>query len=75
MGAAATSRLPTPPSSSRVVGASAGAPGYIVTGFALDGGPAGSGLDVLSVTVRTGLGQVVFSAEGPVNEGGVIVRR
>jgi endo-1,4-beta-xylanase len=58
-----------------VVGPSAGTDGYIVTGFALDGGPAGSGLDIISITVRTALGAIVFSGEGPVNEGDVIVTR
>ena len=47
--------------------------GYILTGFALDGGGPGSGLDVLSVTVRTPTGTVIFSAEGPVSEGDVVV--
>jgi len=56
-----------------VVGPSAGQPGYIVTGYALDGGGLGSGLDVVSVTVRTPTGTVVFSAEGPVSEGDVVV--
>jgi endo-1,4-beta-xylanase len=74
-----TYNVTSTPSGNRVdftlVGPSAGTPGYIVTGFALDGGPAGSGLDVLSITVRTGLGVLVFSAEGPVNEGDVIVTR
>ena len=55
------------------VGANADAPGYILTGYALDGGGPGSGLDVLSVTVRTPIGSVIFSAEGPVSEGDVVV--
>jgi endo-1,4-beta-xylanase len=55
------------------VGANARQPGYILTGFALDGGREGSGLDVLSVTVRTPTGTVIFSAEGPVLEGDVAI--
>ena len=55
------------------VGPNAGQPGYIVTGHLVDGGGPGSGLDVLSVTVRTPTGTVVFSAEGPVSEGDVVV--
>jgi endo-1,4-beta-xylanase len=55
------------------VGLNAGTPGYILTGYALDGGGVGSGLDVLSVTVRTPTGAVVFTAEGLVSEGDVVV--
>ena len=54
-------------------GSNAGEPGYILTGYALDGGGLGSGLDVLSVTVRTPTGTVIFSAEGPVSNGDVVV--
>jgi endo-1,4-beta-xylanase len=55
------------------VGPNARESGYILTGYALDGGGPGSGLDVLSVTVRTPTGTVIFSAEGPVSEGDVVV--
>ncbi len=55
------------------VGQNAGAPGFILTGHAIDGGQAGSGLDVLSITVRKGTGDVVFSVEGPVSEGDVVI--
>jgi endo-1,4-beta-xylanase len=55
------------------VGSNAGEPGYILTGYALDGGGLGSGLDVLSVTVRTPTGTVIFSAEGRVSDGDVVV--
>jgi hypothetical protein len=56
-----------------VVGTNAGAPGYILTGHVVDGGPSGSGQDVASVTVRTGTGTVLFSATGPVSEGDVVI--
>ena len=56
-----------------VVGTNAGAPGYILTGHVVDGGPSGSGRDVVSVTVRTGTGTVLFSATGPVSEGDVVI--
>jgi endo-1,4-beta-xylanase len=55
------------------VGENAGAPGFILTGHAIDGGPAGSGLDVLSIAVRTGTGGAVFSAAGRVSEGDVVI--
>jgi endo-1,4-beta-xylanase len=56
-----------------VVGTNAGAPGSILTGHVVDGGPSGSGRDVVSVTVRTGTGTVLFSATGPVSEGDVVI--
>jgi endo-1,4-beta-xylanase len=56
-----------------VVGTNAGRAGHIVTGYAVDGGAEGSGLDLVSVTVRTGTGEVLFSATGPVSEGDVVV--
>ncbi len=56
-----------------VVGTNAQAPGYILTGFAVDGGPAGSGLDSVSITLRTGTGETVFAKAGPVSEGDVVV--
>jgi hypothetical protein len=55
------------------VGPNADLPGYILTGYAVDGGGVGSGLDILSVTVRTPTGTVIFSAAGPVSEGDVVV--
>ena len=58
-----------------VVGTSADASGYILTGYAIDGGPPEARLDVLSMTVRTPTGTVVFSATGPVSEGDVVVNR
>jgi len=58
-----------------VVGANAGQPGYIVIGFAVDGGPAGGGADVLSLTVRTPTGDVVFTGTGAVSEGDVVIVR
>jgi endo-1,4-beta-xylanase len=58
-----------------VVGTNAGVPGYILTGFAVDGGPGDAGLDTVSIAVRTATGTVVFSAGGQVSEGDVLVRR
>ena len=58
-----------------VVGTNDGVSGYILTGHAIDGGPPGSGLDAVSITVRTATGAVVFSAAGPVSEGDVVVNR
>jgi endo-1,4-beta-xylanase len=58
-----------------VVGTNAGVPGYILTGYAIDGGPLGSGMDILSVTVRTAKGAVIVSAPGAVSEGDVVVNR
>ena len=48
-------------------------PGYILTGQALDGGPAGSGLDTVSITIRTPTGELVHSSSGPVIEGDVVI--
>ena len=58
-----------------VVGTNAGVPGYILTGFAVDGGPGDAGLDTVSIAVRTATGTVVFPAGGQVSEGDVLVRR
>jgi endo-1,4-beta-xylanase len=58
-----------------VVGANAGDPGYIVTGYAIDGGPADSAADVMSITVRTPTGETVFSGTGRVSEGDVVIVR
>jgi len=58
-----------------VVGTSAGAEGIVVTGYALDGGPAGSGADALSITVRTATGGPIFAATGAVSEGDVVIVR
>jgi endo-1,4-beta-xylanase len=55
------------------VGPNAAQPGYILTGYALDGGGAGSGLDVVSITLRSPTGTLIFSAEGPVSDGDVVV--
>lgn len=52
-----------------VVGTSAGADGVILTGYAIDGGPAGSGADAISITVRTATGAPVFTGTGTVSEG------
>lgn len=57
------------------VGTNAGGPGFILTGHAIDGGPAESGLDHVSITLRAGLGETVFSKAGPVSEGDVVVNR
>jgi hypothetical protein len=35
------------------------APGYILTGYAIDGGALGSGLDYVSITVLTPTGTVI----------------
>lgn len=48
-------------------------PGYILVGRAVDGGPAGSGLDTVSITVRTPTGDLVYSSSGPVSEGDVVI--
>ena len=58
-----------------VVGASAGAEGCIVTGYAIDGGPAGSGADIVSITVRTPAGMLIYSGTGTVSEGDVVIVR
>lgn len=56
-----------------IVGGAPGKPGAILTGHAIDGGPPGSGLDTLAVTVRTSTGTVVFAAEGAVTQGDIVV--
>ncbi len=56
-----------------VVGDVNNQPGYILVGQAVDGGPAGSGLDTVSVTVRTPTGDLVYSSAGPVSEGDVVI--
>ena len=56
-----------------IVGQLNNAPGYIVVGQAVDGGPAGSGLDTVSITVRTPTGELVHSSSGPVIEGDVVI--
>ena len=58
-----------------VVGTSAGEEGIVVTGYALDGGPAGSGADALSITVRKATGAPIFAATGAVSEGDVVIVR
>jgi len=55
-----------------VVGSVNKRPGYILTGQAVDGGPAGAG-DSLSVTVRTPTGTVIHAASGPVADGDVVI--
>jgi len=56
-----------------VVGKLNNQPGYILTGQALDGGSAGSGLDTVSITIRTPTGALVYSSSGPVSEGDVVI--
>lgn len=58
-----------------VVGSNAGSPGYIVTGYVVDGGPIDSGQDFVSMTVRTATGNFIFSASGYVSEGDAMVSR
>ena len=55
------------------MGTSAGAAGCIVTGYAIDGGAAGSGADMLSITVRSATGTLIFSGTGVVSEGDVVI--
>jgi hypothetical protein len=50
-------------------------PGYILTGHAIDGGPPESGLDHVSITLRTAVGETVLSKAGAVSEGDVVVSR
>ncbi len=57
------------------VGTSAGAEGIVVTGYALDGGPAGAGADALSITVHTATGKMIFTSTGAVSEGDVVIVR
>lgn len=54
-----------------VVGENARAPGYILTGYAVDGGAPWR--DYVSVMVRTPTGTLVYSGEGPVSEGDVVI--
>jgi hypothetical protein len=56
-----------------VVGDLNNLPGHILTGQALDGGPAGSGLDTVSITIRTPTGARVYSSSGPGSEGDVVI--
>jgi len=56
-----------------VVGNLNNSPGHILTGQARDGGPAGSGLDTVSITIRTPTGALVYSSSGPVSEGDVVI--
>jgi len=56
-----------------VVGTVNGQPGYIVTGTGVDLGAAGSGLDNLSITVRTPTGTVIFSGGGAVAGGDITI--
>ena len=58
-----------------VVGTSAGEEGIVVTGYAIDGGPAGSGGDALSITVRKAAGALIFAGTGAVSEGDVVIVR
>ena len=55
------------------VGALNNQPGYILTGQAKDGGPVGSGLDTVSITIHTPTGELVYSSSGPVSEGDVVI--
>jgi endo-1,4-beta-xylanase len=56
-----------------VVGELEQRPGYILIGQAVDGGPVGSGLDLVSIAIRTPTGQTVFQSTGPVVEGDVVI--
>ena len=58
-----------------IVGTSADNEGVILTGHAIDGGPAGSGADSISITVRTATGTVLFTGTGTVSEGDVVIVR
>ena len=58
-----------------VVGTSAGEQGVILTGYAIDGGPAGAGADTLSITVRTATGALIFTGTGTVSDGDVAIVR
>jgi hypothetical protein len=58
-----------------VVGGSAGQDGVILTGYVIDGGPAGSGADTVSITVRTATGALIFTGTGPVSEGDAAIVR
>jgi endo-1,4-beta-xylanase len=58
-----------------IVGGSGGEEGLLLTGYAIDGGPPGSGADMLSVTVRNPMGAVVFTGTGVVSEGDVVIVR
>jgi endo-1,4-beta-xylanase len=58
-----------------IVGTSGDEAGAILTGFAIDGGPAGSGADSVSITLRTATGAVLFSGTGTVSEGDVVIVR
>ena len=58
-----------------VVGSSASEDGVILTGYAIDGGPAGAGADTLSITVRTATGALIFTGTGTVSEGDVAIVR
>ena len=55
------------------VGAVNGQPGYILTGSAIDGGPAGAGLDTISITIRNPTGVTIFTGGGPVGGGDVLI--
>ena len=55
-----------------VVGKLNNSPGHILTGQALDGGPAGSGLDTVSITIRTPTPARLLSSR-PVSEGDVVI--
>ena len=58
-----------------VVGTGGDEEGVILTGYAIDGGPAGSGADAVSMTVRTATGRVLFTGTGTVSEGDVVIVR
>jgi hypothetical protein len=47
--------------------------GYILTGQAVDGGAAGSGLDTIALTIRTPTGGPVYSSSGVVSDGDVVI--
>jgi endo-1,4-beta-xylanase len=56
-----------------VVGELNNQPGYILTGQAVDGGAADSGLDTISLSVRTPTGGPVYSSSGVVSDGDVVI--
>jgi len=56
-----------------IVGEMNNQPGFILVGRAVDGGAALSGLDSVSMSVRTPTGEQVHSSSGPVVEGDVVI--
>jgi endo-1,4-beta-xylanase len=56
-----------------VVGTLNNVPGYVMTGQAVDGGPAGSGRDSISVVIRSGVGKILYQSAGMVSDGDVVI--